>query len=96
MIFKSVCHYQNNYCFVPILAKFLTISLQVLAIKLNKMTQFKHCSDMHQQPLASASKDMTDVAVLPLLNTIYTAICTLMHHKMMHFNKKERDFASAR
>lgn len=26
---------------------------------------------MHQQPLASASKDMTDVAVLPLLNTIY-------------------------
>lgn len=43
----------------------------MLAIKLNKMTQFKHCSDMHQQPLASASKDMTDVAVLPLLNTIY-------------------------
>lgn len=56
---------------MQILAKFLTISLQVLAIKLNKMTQFKHCSDMHQQPLASASKDMTDVAVLPLLNTIY-------------------------
>lgn len=56
---------------MQILAKFLTISLLVLAIKLNKMTQFKHCSDMHQQPLASASKDMTDVAVLPLLNTIY-------------------------